>query len=160
MYECPAQPWGGYRAQPMYLSPAQPTSTYGYNGYYLSPAKTPGWNAQIGHQGWKRIDSIDRASDVFVFADTMLEGDPVRNCALLDPPELFAGGVWQANGSPTTSFRHAGTKGAGAANAVRADGSAGTYGGRPEWLISPRARIGSVGMKNDPHYVPDWKRWR
>jgi prepilin-type N-terminal cleavage/methylation domain-containing protein len=160
VYECPAQPWGTYRAQPMYLSQPQPTSTYGYNGYYLSPPKTPGWNSQIGAQPWKRIDSIERPGELFIFADTLLDASPPRNCALLDPPELFAAGAWIRNDSPTTAFRHAASKGPGAANAARADGSARAHAAQPGWLVSPTARIGSVGDKNGPHYVPDWMRWR
>jgi prepilin-type N-terminal cleavage/methylation domain-containing protein len=155
VYECPAQPWGSYRAQPNGLSPAQPTSTYGYNGYYLSPAATPGWSAQICGQRWKSLSDVERPSDLFVFADTLLDGDPPRNSALLDPPELFAVGAWSMNEFPTTCFRHGGC-----ACAVHADGSAAAYRAEPGWIIGERSRTGSVGMMNDPHYIPDWSRWR
>jgi competence protein ComGC len=155
-YECPSQPWGTYRAQPAALQPPQPTSTYGYNGYYLCPPKTPGWNLQIGGQPWRRLDSIENPSLLFVFADALLEGSPPRNTALLDPPELFSSGAWNNNPSPTTAFRH----GHASAIAANADGSASAHSARPEWLTSPTLRIGSIGVKNDPHYVPDWKRWR
>jgi prepilin-type N-terminal cleavage/methylation domain-containing protein len=156
--ECPAQPWGTYRAQPAGLTPPRPTSTYGYNGYYLCPPRTPGWSMQIGGQRWKTLADIERPESLFVFADAMLDGTPVRNCALLDPPELFSAGAWSPNSSPTTTFRHG--RAPGVAAAVRADASAGAYAGRAEWLTSAAGRIGSVGMKNDPHYVPDWTRWR
>ncbi len=156
VYECPAQPWGTYRAQPAGLSPSQPTSTYGYNGYYLSPAMTPGWNTVIGGQRWKRTSDIERPESLFVFADTLLDGEPPRNCALLDPPELFHGGGWEPNPSPTTCFRHAGAS----ASAARADGSAGVYAAAAGWVITPRSRTGSVGVTNGPHYIPDWTRWR
>jgi competence protein ComGC len=155
-YECPAQPWGSYRAQPMSLQPAQPTSTYCYNGYYLCPPKTPGWNLQIAGQRWQTLDSIEQPTLLFVFADCLLEGNPPRNTALLDPPELFSGSAWMPNASPTTAFRHGQTS----TISAHADGSAAARAAQPGWLTSPGQRIGSVGVKNDPHYVPDWKRWR
>jgi hypothetical protein len=156
VYECPSQPWGSYRAQPSGLSPAQPTSTYGYNGYYLSPPMTPGWNSQIGTQRWKTLADLERPAELFVFADTLLDGTPPRNNALLDPPELFSNGTWTTNDSPTTCFRHGGR----CACAVRADGSAGAYRAEPGWIVGQRSFTGSVEMKNAPHYVPDWARWR
>jgi prepilin-type N-terminal cleavage/methylation domain-containing protein len=158
--ECPAQPWGTYRPQPAGLIPPQPTSTYGYNGYYLCLPSTPGWNLQVQGQRWKTLADIEQPTGLFVFGDTLLDGSPAQNCALLDPPELFASGAWIQNSSPTTAFRHGGRRSIGSAAAARADGSAGSYAARPEWLTSPGNRIGSVGMKNDPHYIPDWKRWR
>lgn len=160
VFECPAQPWGTYRAQPVSApGGGRPTSTYGYNGYGLCPPKTPGWNTTIGSQRWKRVGDLERPSDLFVFADAMLPGSPPRNCALLDPPMLYKGyGEWSPNPSPTTAFRHG--AGSGAAAAARADGSAAMAAARPEWLTHPDLRIGSAGASNDPHYVPDWRRWR
>jgi prepilin-type N-terminal cleavage/methylation domain-containing protein len=155
VFECPAQPWGTYRAQPAGLLPAQPTSTYGYNGYGLCPPATPGWSLQIGTQRWKSIADIDRPSELFVFADTLLAGSPARNCALLDPPRLFSAGAWSPNPFPTTCFRHTGSTAA-----AGADGSARTRRAEPGWLTAPAQRIGSVGAENDPHYVQDWRRWR
>jgi hypothetical protein len=120
---------------------------------------TPGWSYQIGAQPWKRISDIERPTEVLVFADTLLEGNPARNNALLDPPKLYSGGgQWATNPFPTTCFRHG--RGAGAAAGSRADGSARADKAEPAWLTSPTLRIGSVGLQNDPHYVPDWKRWR
>ncbi len=158
VYECPSQPWGSYRAQPIALPPpGRPTSTYGYNGYYLSPAMTPGWGTQIAAQKWKRLEEIERPSDLFVFADTMLPTEPVRNNALLDPPRVYAGaGQWAVNGSPTTSFRHA----ADVAVTARADGGVRSVGAQGGWLTHPALKIGSAGLENGPHYVPDWERWR
>lgn len=164
VYECPLQAWGTYRAQPISApQPGHPTSTYGYNGYYLCPAGTPGWRGQIGAQRWKALADIDRPSELFVFADTLLSGSPPINNALLDPPMLFSSGDWSPNLSPTTCFRHArarGTAPSGAACTAHADGSASPYRCDPAWLTDPRLLIGSVGLANDPHYVPDWKGWR
>jgi prepilin-type N-terminal cleavage/methylation domain-containing protein len=158
VFECPAQPWGTYRAQPAGLSPAQPTSTYGYNGYGLCPPATPGWNQQIGTQRWKTVADVERPSELFVFADTLLAGSPPRNCALLDPPRLFSGGAWTVNPFPTTCFRHSG--GSGSACAAAADGSGRSHRAQPEWLTAPAQRIGSAGLENDPHYIQEWRRWR
>jgi len=156
VFECPAQPWGSYKPQPSSFTQPPPTSTYGYNGYYLCPPMTPGWNAIIGGQKWKTVADIERASELLVFADTLLAGSPPRNNALLDPPLLFQGpGSWAANASPTTSFRHSG-----AAAGARADGSVRAERSEPEWLTDRVLRIGSIGRTNDPRYVPDWKRWR
>jgi prepilin-type N-terminal cleavage/methylation domain-containing protein len=129
-YECPAQPWGTYRPQPAAVQlPGAPTSTYGYNGYYLCPPMTPGWSSQIGAQPWKRISDIERPTEVLVFADTLLEGNPARNNALLDPPKLYSGGgQWAANPFPTTCFRHgrgAGRRGWVAGGWQRAGGQGG-----------------------------------
>lgn len=162
VYECAAQPWGTYRPQPMGSpQPGTPTSTYGYNGYYLCPPRTPGWSAH-SNQPWKRLSDVQHPSDLFVFADTLLPGSPPvlpMNNALLDPPMLFSGGMWMRNESPTTAFRHSSRRNAAAVTA-RADGSASQNTADPEWLTHLEQRIGSVGMNNDPHYVPDWKRWR
>jgi hypothetical protein len=161
VFECAAQPWGSYRAQPAGLTPAQPTSTYGYNGYGLCPPRTPGWNQQIGGQRWKRTDDVERPAELFVFADALLAGDPPRNCALLDPPLLFLPGSppgWTENPFPTTCFRHG--AGGGAAATARADGSSALVRAQAGWLMDPAQRIGSAGRENDPHYVQDWRRWR
>lgn len=162
VYECPLQPWGSYRAQPMSIPPpGVPTSTYGYNGYYLSPRATPGWSLTIGDQPWKRVGDVERPADLFVFADAMLPGSTPRNSLLLDPPSLFQGaGAWSINAFPTTSFRHARGRAAGTTVTARADGSARAVAARRQWLVHPDLRIGSVGADNDPHYVPDWRRWR
>ena len=153
VYECPSQPDGTYRRQ----GPTdEMTSTFGYNGYYLSPSMTPGWRGVIGHRPWRRIGSIEGPSDLFVFADTLLPGTPPRNNALLDPPMLYAGrGRWRRNESPTTSFRH----GAQAAVTARADGSVRAVVAEPGWLTHVELSIGSVGLTNEPHYVPDWRQW-
>ncbi|MFN0133332.1 MAG: prepilin-type N-terminal cleavage/methylation domain-containing protein [Phycisphaerales bacterium] len=156
VFECAAQPWGTYRPQPASVSPGLPTSTYGYNGYYLSPPATPGWSMQIGGQRWKRISDLERPTELFVFADTLLPGNPPKNCALLDPPLLYSLGChWTSNLAPTTSFRHQGST-----VSARGDGSVRAVASRPEWLTHAALRIGSVGVENGPHYVPDWRRWR
>lgn len=159
VYECPSQPWGTYRPQPMGSTPGAPTSTYGYNGYYLSPPMTPGWSASIGHQPWKRLADVESPSDLFVFADTLLPASRPMNNALLDPPQLFANGAWTINESPTTAFRHAG-RASPAAITARADGSARAVRADGGWLTHPDLRIGSAGADPGPHYVPDWTRWR
>jgi prepilin-type N-terminal cleavage/methylation domain-containing protein len=163
IYECPSQPWGTYRAQPIAAGPAaRPTSTYGYNGYYLCPAGTPGWRAQIGAQRWKTLADLDRPGELLVFADTLLPAATPINTALLDPPFLFGAGDWTANPSPTTCFRHArrNSTSAGAAASARADGSAHVTRSQPSWLAAPRQAVGSIGTANDPLYVPDWRTWR
>ncbi len=156
VYECPSQPWGSYLAQG---TPRTITSTYGYNGYYLSPEHTPGWSSSIGHRPWRRLADLRRPTELLVFADTMLPGEPMVNSALLDPPMLYQGrGRWRQNHAPTTSFRHG--RAEGAASGARADGSAAMHRADPEWLTHPRQRIGSVGTENGPWYVPDWEAWR
>ncbi|MBL8761719.1 MAG: type II secretion system protein [Phycisphaerae bacterium] len=152
--ECAAQPWGTYR--PQGGSPS-PTSTYGYNGYYLSPAKTPGWGESIGFRAWKRLGDITHPSKLLVFADTMVVvSGRLKNCALLDPPSLFSDDSWVANPGPTTSFRHPGISTIGAA----ADGSARAFSVDRSALVDPYFSMGSVGVGNDPWYVPDWRDWR
>ncbi len=163
VYECPSQPWGTYRAQPVVLVNQQPTSTYGYNGYYLSPSRVPGYASEIGFRPWRRTADIRQPSSLFVFGDAMLPSSPIRNCALLDPPELYARGWgWYANESPTTAFRHGGNgaakRGQGRAVTTRADGSVHATVAKPEWLV-PGFMIGSVGFTNAPHYVPDAAEW-
>jgi len=159
VFECPAQPWGTYRPQGPFaaenlLGRGWPTSTYGYNGYYLSPEKTPGWSGAIGHRPWRRVFEIRHPGTLFVFADAMLPTSTLRNCALLDPPELFTAAGWIANASPTTAFRHAG-----AAATAAADGSVRVHRASPEWLVSDRMKIGSVGLNPAVHYVPDAAEW-
>jgi len=158
VFECVSQPWGSYRPQG---ASNEPTSTYGYNGYYLSPAKTPGWGATIGFRPWQRLSDIVRTPDLFVFADTLLPMQPARNCALLDPPLLYSPGEgWTPNTSPTTAFRHHTRRtGNGTAVTSRADGSAKQVVSRPEWIIAPGFNVGSAGMTNEAHYVPDADEW-
>lgn len=157
VYECPSQPWGTYRSQGGFV---QPTSTYGYNGYFLSPSKTPGWAFSIGHRPWQRLFEIRRPSDLFVFADTLLPVTPSRNCALLDPPQLWDGSTWVRNDTPTTAFRHSrGRSAPGSAMTARADASVRLVRAKPEWLTHPREGVGSVGLTNPDHYVPDASEW-
>lgn len=162
VYECAAQPWGTYRPQPLGSPPpGVPTSTYGYNGYYLTPPRTPGWSAHI-RQPWKRLTDLSRPSELFNFADTLLPGSPPMlpmNNALLDPPMLFSSGNWVVNESPTTAFRHGGSRNRVVITA-RGDGSASATAAQSTWLVHPAQGIGSVGVSNGPHYVPDWMRWR
>jgi len=157
VYECPEPRWGTYSSQTRI---DEPTTTYGYNGYYLSPKHTPGYGGQwgaIGSQRWQRLSTIERPSDVLVFADTMLVlGRRLRSTALLDPPRLFDGrGGWEVNGSPTTSFRHNGST----ASAL-ADGSARVFASQRDWLTDVNAEVGSVEVDERVHYVPDAGRWR
>ncbi len=165
VFECPEQPWGSYRAQ----GPGSRwiTSTYGYNGYYLSPAKTPGWGGAIARRPWRRLGEIARPSDLLVFADTLLPGPgpTPSNNALLDPPMLFAGGApgagqWTRNPSPTTCFRHQKDRaGIGSVATARADASAGATRAHRDWLTHPQFAVGSLGTRNDPAYIPDWREW-
>ncbi len=157
VYECPEQAWGTYSAQTRVDAP---TTTYGYNGYYLSPRHTPGWGGAHGtirSQRWQMLSTIARPSDVLVFSDTMLVlGQRLRSTALLDPPRLFDGrGGWGVNESPTTSFRHDGST----ASAL-ADGSARVFGAQQEWLTHGGQRVGSVGLDERAHYVPDAGDWK
>jgi len=153
VFECPSQPWGSYRPQGAARSI---TSTYGYNGYYLSPPHTPGWAFQIGHRPWLATEQVMRPSRVFAFADTLIDlgGVQPHNNALLDPPFLFDGRRWRPNPSPTTCFRHLDR-----ANACFVDGHGESKGLDGGCYTSERFRIGSVGRRNDPHYVPDWQQW-
>lgn len=152
VFECPAQPWGTYGAQGQ---PRTVTTTYGYNGYYLCPPKTPGWSNSINHRPWRRTWEIPAPADLLVFADTLMEGDPPRNNALLDPPMTYNrwSGHWQTNSFPTTAFRHKG-----AVAVVTADLSGHTIKAELEWLTAPELHIGSVGLEPD-RYVPDWRDW-
>ncbi|HLP82725.1 MAG TPA: prepilin-type N-terminal cleavage/methylation domain-containing protein [Phycisphaerales bacterium] len=161
VFECPSQPWGSYRAQGL----AQSTSTFGYNGYFLSPSRTPGWSGAIGRRPWRKVADIRIPSSLFVFADTMIFLQGLRNCALLDPPLLYDGvSGWDINGSPTTSFRHGGNVSRGVPGATvtsRADGSVRAVHGERAWLSTQV--IGSVGGATqsalEAHYVPDWREW-
>lgn len=151
--ECPSQPAQSFVAQGD-LGQAF-TSTYGYNAFYLVPGQW-GTNAQLGRP-WRRLETIDHPSELFIFGDAMLVmGGELKNCAALDPPQLFnRRRGWYDNGSPTTSFRHAGS-----AVTAQGDGSASATLGRPEWVRIPEASLGSVGTTNGPHYVPDWEDWK
>jgi prepilin-type N-terminal cleavage/methylation domain-containing protein len=162
VYECPDQSWGTYKPQPMSLD-EQVTSTYGYNGYYLTPAATPGWSSTIGKRPWQRLESIPQAANVFLFADALIDygsGGQPSNSALLDPPRLYRGSKysaanrWRANSSPTTAFRHRGVT-----NAACADGHVESFTPEGGQVTSPLHNIGSVGLSNGPHYVPDWQDW-
>lgn len=154
VFECPNQPWGSYNPQGR---AAAITSTYGYNGYYLAPPHSSGWLWTIGHRPWQNLDTIRLPQRVFAFADTLLDlnGPRPRNTALLDPPWLYSGNHrWRRNDSPTTAFRHEGR-----VNVALADGHVETFTPRDGRVTSPAFHIGSVGESNDPHYVPDWRKW-
>lgn len=153
VYECPRQPWGSYKPQG---AAKAVTSTYGYNGYYLSPEHTPGWAGQIGHRPWQSLGRILDTSRVVAFADSLIDlgGGQPRNSALLDPPQLFAGGAWIDNPNPTTAFRHRG-----ATQAAHVDGHAESYAARDGVISSERFAIGSISAENGPAYVPDWRSW-
>ena len=164
VYACPAQRPGTYAHQG---ATGQPTSTYGYNGYYLSPAHTPGWARQIAHRPHRRMETIERPTDLLVFADTLISRGPgvlPMSNALLDPPMLYdgrsgGGGRWVANEFPTTCFRHGGLGAGAQCQGVHADGSVRGYRAQTEWLTQPRQGIGSIGIHNDPRYIPDWRAW-
>ncbi|MEM9066531.1 MAG: prepilin-type N-terminal cleavage/methylation domain-containing protein [Planctomycetota bacterium] len=156
VFECPEQPVGSY-TPPLSVVRADPaplTSTYGYNGYYLSPPKTPGWDATIGHRPWRSLATIERPTEVAVFADALLAHPRgSRATALLDPPMLFEReGAWRKNDFPTTAFRHRGGRTA----AIHADGSAQTH---SSGVLDPNTHTGSVTIENEPFYVPDWRSW-
>jgi len=164
VYECPAQPYGSYKLQAK--PPSEPddakwvTSTYGYNGYYLCPPMS-GWN-NIGHRPWQKITTVLKPAKVIAFADAMLDWAPdatgatVTNSALLDPPYKLTGsaGQWQKNRFATTCFRHSKR-----ANVVFVDGHCAAMGLEGSKYASKKAKCGSVGTTNAPHYVPDWKQW-
>lgn len=187
VFECPSQRWGTYQPQG---GSRQPTSTYGYNGYYLTPSKTPGWGAQIGTRPWQRVSSIPQPSQLLVFADTLLggefKGDPVRNCALLDPPLLFStnggdypstvipddsedelvaslldSGRWHVNPYPTTAFRHGSDSPTGRmAAAATADSSVRVFPHPQNQGLRANHLIDSIGGLNPTLYVPDARVWR
>jgi len=164
VYECPSQPYGSYRLQGKPASePDEPkwiTSTYGYNGYYLCPAMS-GW-MNIRHRQWQKMTTVRKADKVIAFGDAMLDwagsgGRPsLMNSALLDPPYILSGGGtrWEKNSFPTTCFRHNDR-----ANVAFVDGHCEAMDLEGARYVSARARIGSVGKSNEPHYVPDWRQW-
>jgi type II secretory pathway pseudopilin PulG len=161
VYECPAQAYGTYGLQGKPFSEADDpkwiTSTYGYNGYFLSPSRS-GWPG-IGYRPWQKVCSIQGPDRVFAFADTLLSWDltgkrlNVSNTAMLDPPCLFNGRTWQKNASPTTCFRHLDR-----AAVSFVDGHCGTVVSEAPY-VHKLAKIGSAGMSNAPHYVPDYQDW-
>jgi prepilin-type processing-associated H-X9-DG protein len=150
LFECPCQPWGSYKPQG---AAEQITSTYGYNGYYLCPPHAA--YSDIVHQPWKDVDQLYWPEQLFTFADTLIDmGDDLpQNSAHLDPPYLWRR-RWSANESPTTAFRHSGR-----ANVLLADGHVEAFGPEGGCMQNARFGIGSVGATNDPHYVPDWRKW-
>ena len=163
VYECPEQPYGSYGLQGKPADePDDPkwiTSTYGYNGYYLCPPQSGWWNIQ--HRPWQKITTVKGPAKVFAFADTLIDlgltgTESIKNTALLDPPYILAGGgmYWEKNLCPTTCFRHNDT-----ANVVFVDGHCEPMNSQGTEYTSPKARIGSVGKTNAPHYVPDYRRW-
>jgi prepilin-type processing-associated H-X9-DG protein len=162
VYECPEQRFGSYGLQGKPSgepdAPKWITSTYGYNGYYLCPPQS-GW-MEIQNRPWKKITTVISPRQVFAFADTLIDyvssgASPILgNNALLDPPYLYKSGEWKKNPCPTTCFRHNER-----ANVVFVDGHCGTMDLEGGQYTSPRARIGSVGTSNSPHYVPDWQQW-
>jgi prepilin-type processing-associated H-X9-DG protein len=157
VYECPDQPWGTYAPQG---NAHAVTSTYGYNGYYLCPPHTPGWSSPgpgcIADKPWKNVDVLVEPQRLFAYGDTLIDlgGAQPKNNALLDPPLLYTNGQWRANPNPTTCFRHLGR-----ADVALTDGHAESLAPAGGRLTSPRFRVGSVGPDNDPHYVPDWRKW-
>ena len=164
VYECPAQRYGSYTLQgkPVGVAdgPQWITSTYGYNGYYLSPPQS-GW-PQIGYRPWQKITTVIKPAEVIAFADTLLDWDVtgenplLTNIALLDPPYILNNSAtsWEKNLHPTTCFRHNDR-----ANVVFVDGHCRWMKLEGGQYTSPEAKIGSVGKKNAPHYVPDYKQW-
>lgn len=150
-YECPAQPWGTYTPQG---TTGMITSTFGYNGYFLSPPSS-GWSS-IKFRPWQNLDRLKTPQVIFAFADTALPiGTSVKNTALLDPPWLYSSSSgWSTNLSPTTSFRHNGFT-----NAAHVDGHVASLRPQGGKIVSATNQIGSVGIDNDPHYVPDWRDW-
>ena len=166
VYECPAQRFGSYGLQAKPLGePDDPkwiTSTYGYNGYYLSPPQS-GWENDIGNRPWQKITTVKSPDEVFAFADTLIEyyllgsGLPL-NTFLLDPPYKYEpknmGNPWQRNEFPTTCFRHNDR-----ANVVFADGHYESMDLEGSQYTSSKAKVGSVGKINAPHYVPDYLEW-
>jgi len=148
--ECPEQPAGSYAHQG---APDQFSTTYGYNGYYLAPDSVPVWRNHIGHRPWRRVSRIQRPSSLFLFADSLIDLNGPRSCALLDPPKLFINGGWNNNPAPTTCFRHNQR-----AMAVHADASVAPYGASVPFS-NDELRIGSTHSDPGQHYVPDWTGW-
>lgn len=160
VYECPAQRYGSYGLQGKPAgepdSPKWITSTYGYNGYYLSPPQSC-WENDIGDRPWQKITTVKRPDEIFAFADTLIDSSssgPPLNTALLDPPDLYKSGVWEKNLWPTTCFRHHNKT-----NVVFVDGHCSPMDSEGAEYTSPKAKIGSVGKSNAPHYIPDYQQW-
>ncbi len=165
VYECPAQRYGSYGLQgkPTTTEPDDKkwiTSTYGYNGYYLSPPASV-WESDIDERPWQKTTTVKQPGLVFVFADTLIDLGPtggIKNTALLDPPYLYKlrGNKypWKKNMHPTTCFRHNERT-----NVVFVDGHCAAMGLEGAEYVSPKAKIGSVGEENSPHYIPDWREW-
>jgi prepilin-type N-terminal cleavage/methylation domain-containing protein/prepilin-type processing-associated H-X9-DG protein len=162
VYECPAQRYGSYGLQGK--PPGEPddpkwiTSTYGYNGYYLCPPQS-GWDddKNIKDRPWQKITTVKNPDKVFAFADTLIDSSgsgPPLNTALLDPPDLYKNGGWEKNLWPTTCFRHHNKT-----NVVFVDGHCASMDLEGAEYASPKAKIGSVGINNAPHYVPDYLQW-
>jgi prepilin-type processing-associated H-X9-DG protein len=161
LFECPAQAYGTYSLQGKpFNEPDNPkwiTSTYGYNGYFLSPSHS-GWPG-ISNRPWQKVSSIRQPAQVFAFADTLLSWDltgkrlSVSNTAMLDPPCLFSGKTWQKNPSPTTCFRHLDR-----AVIAFVDGHCAAVASETPY-VHKLAKVGSVGVSNAPHYVPDYLDW-
>jgi prepilin-type N-terminal cleavage/methylation domain-containing protein len=162
LYECPSQPYGSYKLQAKPAGvPDDPkwiTSTYGYNGYYLTPPRTA-W-PDINIRPWQKITSVLHPAEAFVFADTLLDRDTtgnspnVENNALLDPPFLYSSTGWRENNFPTTCFRHLEKT-----CVLFADSHCQLMGLEDGEYTHPISKIGSVGSKNAPHYVPDYEKW-
>ncbi len=162
VYECPAQRFRSYGLQGK--PPGEPddpkwiTSTYGYNGYYLSPPQS-GWR-DIQHRPWQRITTVEGPGQVIAFADTLIDYDltgtnPIlKNTALLDPPYLYKSNRWEKNPCPTTCFRHNDRT-----NTVFVDGHCASMDLQGSSYAFLKAKIGSVGSNNSPHYVPDYQKW-
>lgn len=155
VFDCPEQPWGTYIPQG---AGRAPTTTYGYNGLYLAPPAS-GWFVGDANTGWRTIEEIQSASQVFVFADTLIDfsqgrGKTILNNCYVDGPQITWGSGWHANTSPTLCFRHSGS-----ACVFFADSHADTIPKSKGTITTPSANIGYVGRDNAPHYVPDWRKW-
>jgi len=168
VYGCPEQRFGSYGLQGKPSTEPDDkkwiTSTYGYNGYYLCPPHS-GWESDINirNRSWQKITTVKNPDEVFSFADTLIDLSPtgngltLQNNALLDPPYKYtenSGNPWVKNVSPTTCFRHYNKT-----SVVFVDGHCGLMDLEGAEYTSPKAKIGSVGVENSPHYVPDWKQW-
>jgi prepilin-type processing-associated H-X9-DG protein len=166
VYECPSQRFGSYKLQGKPSGePDDPkwiTSTYGYNGYYLCPPQS-GWDDDINikNRPWQKIITVKNPDKVFAFADTLIDlsgsGLPF-NTFLLDPPYKYVpknyGDSWPKNPWPTTCFRHNDR-----VNVVFVDGCCASMDLEGAEYSSPKLKIGSVGISNAPHYVPDYQQW-
>jgi prepilin-type N-terminal cleavage/methylation domain-containing protein/prepilin-type processing-associated H-X9-DG protein len=166
VYECPAQRYGSYGLQGKppgeQDDPKWITSTYGYNGYYLCPPQS-GWDddSNIKDRPWQKITTVISPKDVFAFADTLIDmsgSGQTFNTFLLDPPYKYVpknyGNSWPKNPWPTTCFRHNDR-----ANVVFVDGHCASMGLDGAEYTSPKTKIGSVGVSNAPHYVPNYQQW-